>query len=125
MISPSLVSKNHKIMNKRAQPVFGNPVPKLDVRLRVFGQEYYVYSAILSMHSAYFRKFLDSPDQPSTRPDVALSSLFQYKYVTVVGDGDWSLEVVGKGSNISSKILEYWKFSCSPSSIAPFHAHNL
>ncbi len=34
-----------------------------DVSLKVFDQEFLVHSPILKIHSAFFNKFLDSPDK--------------------------------------------------------------
>lgn len=43
--------------------VFSTPGYQPDVRLVVFDQEFHVHSILLKLHSAYFRKFLDSPDK--------------------------------------------------------------
>lgn len=41
------------------------PGQKPDVRLAVFDQEFHVHSVLLKLNSAFFRKFLDSPDKAS------------------------------------------------------------
>ncbi|PVH87079.1 hypothetical protein DL98DRAFT_355713, partial [Cadophora sp. DSE1049] len=43
--------------------VFTTPGYQPNVRLVVFDQEFHVHSILLKLHSAYFRKFLDSPDK--------------------------------------------------------------
>jgi hypothetical protein len=63
---------------------------KEDVRLRVFRTEYHVHSWILKMHSAFFFKFLDSPDKDHSRPTPAGG--FKYEWITKVDDdGTWGL----------------------------------
>ena len=57
---------------------FITPGNKPDVRLSVFRQEFEIPSTILKLYSAYFRKFLDSPDKQS---DVPASTSFRYEYV--------------------------------------------
>ncbi|KAJ8065884.1 hypothetical protein OCU04_004985 [Sclerotinia nivalis] len=77
-----------------------------DIRLEVFGQEYHAHSILLKLHSAYFRKFLDSADKVSA----VKTSLFRYDYVSVVDeDGEWGLEAVK--SVCSVPILFYLLFS--------------
>lgn len=64
-----------------------------DVRRLVFEQEYHVHSVILKLFSAYFRKFLDSPDKPG-KP---ASASFQYEYATAPDDDEtWALEPANK-----------------------------
>ena len=62
---------------------------KPDTRLTVLRQEFHVHSVILKLHSAFFRKFLDSEDK-----EVAPAfSAFRYDYVSVFDtDGTWGLE---------------------------------
>ncbi|KAL5314613.1 hypothetical protein ACEPPN_017255 [Leptodophora sp. 'Broadleaf-Isolate-01'] len=43
--------------------VFNTPGYQPDVRLGVFDQEFHLNSIPLELHSAFFRKFLDSPDK--------------------------------------------------------------
>jgi hypothetical protein len=59
-----------------------------DMRLKVFTTtEYHVHSAILKIHSGFFRKFLDSPDK-----FVPASAEFTYEWVTKIDDdGSWHL----------------------------------
>ncbi|KAL2063616.1 hypothetical protein VTL71DRAFT_5421 [Oculimacula yallundae] len=69
-----------------------------DIRLRVFHTEFHVSSVILKMNSAFFAKYLDSPDKPtmeSSTPE------FKYEWASRVDrDGSWSLHAVS--SNRSS-----------------------
>jgi hypothetical protein len=67
---------------------FKLPGFKPDCLLHVLDQPFHCHSTILRLHSAYFRKFLDSADKPE-RP---ASASFQYEYVTMVDDdGSWAL----------------------------------
>jgi len=67
-----------------------------DVRLRVFDDEYHVHSQTLKDCSAYFYKFLDSPEKQGR---VSSTFRFKYEWVTRVDDdGSWSLESVGFGN---------------------------
>jgi hypothetical protein len=43
-----------------------------DVRLRVVETEIYVHSTILKLHSAFFFKFLDSPDKAASALNIAI-----------------------------------------------------
>ncbi|TVY41343.1 hypothetical protein LOCC1_G005648 [Lachnellula occidentalis] len=87
MSSPSQTS----VAEVPKQPIiFKFPGLKVDTRLKVFGQEFHVHSAILRLYSAFFRTFLDSPD----KIPAPASALFRYEYVSVVdADGTWGLEV--------------------------------
>ncbi|KAH7403259.1 hypothetical protein BKA64DRAFT_641261 [Cadophora sp. MPI-SDFR-AT-0126] len=49
--------------NRRKPIMFTTPGFQPDVRLVVFDQELHVHSILLKLYSAYFRKFLDSPDK--------------------------------------------------------------
>jgi hypothetical protein len=61
-----------------------------DVRLRAFDTEFHVHSTVLKMHSAFFFKFLDSPDK--TPPATVAPGTFKYEWVTKIDeDGSWSL----------------------------------
>lgn len=68
----------------------------VDTKLDVFGAVFHVHSIILKGGSAYFRKFLDSPDK-APAPETAA---FPYEYVAVVDDDrkTWGLE---SASNVS------------------------
>ncbi|KAK6583446.1 hypothetical protein PZA11_004522 [Diplocarpon coronariae] len=73
-----------------------------DTRLRVLDTEFHVHSAILKMHSAFFYKFLDSPD----KQDIVQVGPFKYEWATRVDpDGDWGLEVA---SNIKAGEENLW-----------------
>ncbi|KAH6711270.1 hypothetical protein BKA61DRAFT_577729 [Leptodontidium sp. MPI-SDFR-AT-0119] len=52
--------------------VFTTPGYQTDVRLTVFDQDFHVHSVLLKIHSAFFRKFLDSPDKV---PQVTVANL--------------------------------------------------
>lgn len=76
---------------------FVSPGLQPDARLLVFDQEYHVHSLILKLHSAYFRRYLDSAEKDSETVDAAAQ--FKYEYVSVIdGDGVWGLEPVDKVS---------------------------
>ncbi|KAH9215140.1 hypothetical protein DL95DRAFT_461401 [Leptodontidium sp. 2 PMI_412] len=57
------ILKKQKIDNSMPPIVFSTPGLKPDTRLTVFEQEFQVHSLVLKLHSAFFRKFLDSPDK--------------------------------------------------------------
>lgn len=59
-----------------------------DTQLQVFHQTFLVHSSALKLHSTYFRKFLDSPDKPTT-----FTGKYWYSWVTKLdGNGpEWSL----------------------------------
>ncbi|KAH6711303.1 hypothetical protein BKA61DRAFT_577762 [Leptodontidium sp. MPI-SDFR-AT-0119] len=59
-----------------------------DTQLQVFDQTFLVHSSALKLHSTYFRKFLDSPDKPTT-----FTGKYRYSWVTKLdGNGpEWSL----------------------------------
>src|SRR6187402_2341564 len=74
-------AKKQKVDDAKSPIVFHTPGLKPDVRLMVFDEEFHVHSVLLKLHSAFFRKFLDSPDKypPTgatviTSTDVAASS---------------------------------------------------
>lgn len=60
----------------------------------LFDMEFHVHSIILKLHSAYFRRFLDSPEKEKDDP---LPGRFAYKYVAVIDDDNtWALEPAAK-----------------------------
>lgn len=69
--------------------IFKLPGMKCDTRLLVFDQEFQVHSMILKLHSAFFRKFLDSAEKQNLPPPSTSSFYpsFKYNWVTAV-DGD-------------------------------------
>ncbi|KAL2063645.1 hypothetical protein VTL71DRAFT_5450 [Oculimacula yallundae] len=58
-------AKKQKTMGINNKPpiVFNTPGYPLDVRLEVFDQDFHLSLAPLKLYSAFFRKFLDSPDK--------------------------------------------------------------
>jgi hypothetical protein len=57
-------AKKQKVDNPPKSPiVFQSPGIRPDVSLKVFDVEFHVHSILLKLHSAFFRKFLDSPDK--------------------------------------------------------------
>ncbi|TVY18351.1 hypothetical protein LARI1_G004430 [Lachnellula arida] len=72
--------------------VFQSPGLQPDVRLVVFDQEFHVHSVVLKLYSAFFRKFLDSPDKATAAAGARHSSTallesitpskFKYEWVT-------------------------------------------
>ena len=106
--------------------VFVTPGYQPDVRLVVFDQEFHVHSILLKLHSAYFRKFLDSPDKApkvtnavsagatdgfgSTAADSSRSSMkgpqgsFKYRWVTKIdGDDNPSWYLTAAKSDVSHR----------------------
>ncbi|PVH75279.1 hypothetical protein DL98DRAFT_593276 [Cadophora sp. DSE1049] len=80
-----------------------------DVQLQVFDQVYRVHSIILKMQSAFFFKFLDSPDKPNI-PDS--KGKISYKWITEVDhDGQsWALVACGgKGSTQHNSVSKSGK----------------
>ncbi len=81
--------------------VFAPSVPP-DCRITVFKQEYHVHSLILRIHSAFFRRFWDSPEK-STRPS---SPQFRYEYVSVIDDdGEWGLEPLTTAAPLTDEAI--------------------
>jgi hypothetical protein len=82
-------AKKQNVAKVKAPVVFkqaglGSP----DTCLVVFEQEFHVHSTILKLYSAFFRKFLDSPD----KAHATSTKNFKYFWVTEVeNDGDWHL----------------------------------
>ncbi|PBP20765.1 hypothetical protein BUE80_DR008141 [Diplocarpon rosae] len=64
-----------------------------DVRLNVFGQEFHVHSCLLKAHSAFFSKFLDSPEKAPAAERAIANGRYRYEWVTEVDEnGDsWYL----------------------------------
>ncbi|KAL3425286.1 hypothetical protein PVAG01_02077 [Phlyctema vagabunda] len=76
-----------------------------DTRFKLFGNyaEFHVHSAILKMHSAFFRKFLDSPDKKCPAP----SAPFRYEWISKYeGNGKWCLVSVGSDLSNNKPISE-------------------
>ncbi|KAM3086156.1 hypothetical protein ACMFMG_000292 [Clarireedia jacksonii] len=84
--------KKRKIDSEAPEPkppiVFRLPTHPPDVKLKIFDTlDFHVHSIILKMHSAFFRKFLDSPEKGSP-----LTGKWRYEWGTVIDDdGSWSL----------------------------------
>jgi BTB/POZ domain len=59
-----------------------------DTSLVIFDQEFHVHSMLLKIHSAFFRKFMDSPDKVNS------TTMQDFKYYWVAEteeDGEWHL----------------------------------
>jgi hypothetical protein len=68
-------SKKQKTNEEPPSPVvFQSPGLQPDVRLTVFDKEFHVHSVLLKLHSAFFRKFLDSPDKAKEATDPLVAS---------------------------------------------------
>jgi hypothetical protein len=102
-------AKRAKKSNKNNEPTI--PVPIIfkarslnaDVRLRAFDTEFHVHSVILKIHSAFFFKFLDSPEKTSTLADPTPAGRFKYEWVTKADeDGTWALVAARKVDEVSS-----------------------
>ena len=69
-----------------------------DVRLVVVKQEFLVHSEVLKVHSAYFNKFLHSPEKVHT----PISWDFKCDYISIIdADGQWGLEAMNMVSLIT------------------------
>jgi len=74
-----------------------------DSCLVVFDQGFHVHSTVLKLHSAFFRKFLDSPD----KVNATTTKNFKYYWVTKVDeDGDWQLITLRASEVRSHESLE-------------------
>ncbi|KAH7319453.1 hypothetical protein BKA65DRAFT_409686 [Rhexocercosporidium sp. MPI-PUGE-AT-0058] len=87
--------------------VFFSPGLKPDTRLTVFDQEFQVHSMILKLHSAFFRKFLDSADKTSIASN---GQPFKYDWVTKV-DAKEEWHLVCRGAKAQTSAFE--KFLCA------------
>ncbi|KAF7903041.1 hypothetical protein EAF00_002943 [Botryotinia globosa] len=69
--------------------VFSIPDQKSDTRFVLFDErEIHLHSTVLKLHSAFFRKFLDSPDKTPAEP----SAEFRYEWVSEIEeDGEWHI----------------------------------
>ncbi len=70
--------------------IFTTPDTQPDCRLRVFNQDFLVYSGLLKINSAFFRKVLDH----SSGKIPASSEVYKYEWFTCVDESDnndWSL----------------------------------
>ncbi|KAH6663168.1 hypothetical protein B0J14DRAFT_609487 [Halenospora varia] len=77
---------------KAAKPlppmIFTTPGLEPDTLLQVFEQPFHASSMSLKIHSAFFRKFLDSPDKALAPQTLG----FKYAWTSLVdADGSWSL----------------------------------
>lgn len=85
------LQKDIKVDPESNKPIiFTTPGTQPDCRLRVFNQDFLVYSGLLKINSAFFRKFLD----PSSGKSPASSEVYKYEWFTCVDDSDsncWSL----------------------------------
>lgn len=79
-----------------AQPVVKKPINfctnvEADTLLRVFDQDFQVHSAILKMHSTFFRTFFDSPDKVARGSST--NDKFKYEWVTNIEppEREWTL----------------------------------
>jgi hypothetical protein len=84
-------TKKMKTDNEPKKPIiFTSPGTQPDVRLRVFDQDFLVYSGLLKINSAFFRKFLE----PSGGKVPGSSEIYQYEWYTCIDESDtncWSL----------------------------------
>ncbi|TVY78170.1 hypothetical protein LSUE1_G004185 [Lachnellula suecica] len=72
-----------------------------DMIIRVFRWEYHVHSITMKTHSAFFRKFLDSPDKVAAKSINTMFSKFKYEWETKVDtDGTWSLTCYSKSPDL-------------------------
>lgn len=82
-------TKKQKVDQRIKIIAFKLPDAKPDVRFRVFDTtEFHVHSVLLKIQSAFFRKFLDSPEKVAASG----STPFRYEWVSQIDDdGSWSL----------------------------------
>ncbi|TGO45071.1 hypothetical protein BCON_0426g00020 [Botryotinia convoluta] len=95
--------------NGPASPIiqtFHLPGHEVDVKLSIFDElQLHVHSVVLKLHSAFFRRFLDSPDKDGKDKN---TGSFKYEWATVYDDdGSWSLFDVRniKHDNPSSNLM--------------------
>jgi hypothetical protein len=68
---------------------FTSPGLQADVRRKVLNVDFHAHSVLLKLHSSFFRKFLNSPDEEGSIPG---SAEFKYEWVTKIDeDGSWHL----------------------------------
>lgn len=82
--------------------IFTIPDAQPDCRLRVFNQDFLVYSGLLKINSAFFRKSLD----PSSGNIPTSSEVYKYEWFTRVDESDsncWSL-------TIDPRVIQFPKF---------------
>jgi hypothetical protein len=98
-------------MDTETEPRLRSPIvftlldAKPDVRLKVFDDvEFHVHSVVLKMHSAFFRKFLNSPDKQNNSNSNPPSGPFKYEWVTKFDEGGdgWHLIAAPKDDAVSN-----------------------
>lgn len=89
---------------------FNLPSMKADVRCKVFEyHEFHVHSALLKIHSGFFRKFLDSPEKI-----VPASNEFRYEWVSKFDkDGDWHLVAAQSASGPVCTCFHFLVSACN------------
>ncbi|TVY41344.1 hypothetical protein LOCC1_G005649 [Lachnellula occidentalis] len=107
--------------------VFQSPGLQPDVRLMVFDQEFHVHSVILKLYSAFFRKFLDSPDKVAAVEAASTGTLrpaqwsaptkFKYEWFTQLDQdaesaegGNWHLVAASSTSNEPTRPIDLSQF---------------
>ena len=105
MATASQNRKSNTLCADQDPPVtFQSPGLKPDIRLKVFNKEFHAHSMILKLYSAYFRKFLDSPEKKNYGSQ---TGLFRYDYISVVDyDGGWGMEPVALVPGLSTDHLK-------------------
>lgn len=63
---------------------------KADTSINVFGQEFQVHSRILKMHSAFFRRFMES----TTPPQLDQPGIVYHYAAKVEPDGVWGVQPI-------------------------------
>ncbi|RDW82795.1 hypothetical protein BP6252_03907 [Coleophoma cylindrospora] len=78
-----------------------------DLRLEVFdSDEFHVHSTVMKLHSAFFRKFLNSPNKTADQSVPVQQGTFKYTWITDVDeDGSWAL--ISNTSQLISKDKTY------------------
>jgi hypothetical protein len=138
-MAPPLTKKQKVESLPKSPIVFQLPGLKPDVSLKVFDDEFYVHPIVLKLHSAFFRKFLDSankadssstngavnfyasnsasdgttpPESSVTRPSIVFGD-FKYKWVTKIDKGEedkWHL--VSDNPKVSNILLPVFMKAC-------------
>lgn len=93
------VAKKQKLDNNPPPIIFKLPDMRVDTRLNVLNQEFQVHSALLNIHSAFFRKFLDLPEKQN-----AVQDGFKYSWVTQIDEDGKGWHLVSTNNYVSTSL---------------------
>lgn len=74
-MAPPLAKKQKVESLPKSPIIFQSPGLKPDVSLKVFDVDFYVHSIVLKLHSAFFRKFLDSANEAASPSNIGAANL--------------------------------------------------